>query len=67
VIDDFVDPEWLERVRREAATIHRSKRKVRLRVDRLVKTLIQDLTPPIFRKTIKALKRRARGDKTIEV
>jgi hypothetical protein len=36
VIDDFVDPEWLERVRREAATIHRSKRKVRLRVDRLV-------------------------------
>jgi hypothetical protein len=41
--------------------------KVRLRVDRLIKTLIQDLTPPIIRKTIKALKGRARGDKTIEV
>jgi hypothetical protein len=41
--------------------------KVRLRVDRIIKTLIQDLTPPIFRKIIRALKRRARGDKTIEV
>ena len=41
--------------------------KVRLRVDRIIKTLIQDLTPPIFRKTIRALKRRARGEKTIEV
>jgi hypothetical protein len=41
--------------------------KVRLRVDRIIKTLVQDLTPPIFRKTIKALRRRARGEKTIEV
>lgn len=41
--------------------------KVRLRVDRIVKTLVQDLTPPIFRKTISALKRRKRGEKTIEV
>ena len=41
--------------------------KVRLRVDRVIKTLVQDLTPPIFRKTIRALKRRSRGEKTIEV
>ena len=41
--------------------------RVRLRVDRILKTLVQDLTPPIFRKTIRALKRRARGEKTIEV
>jgi Rps23 Pro-64 3,4-dihydroxylase Tpa1-like proline 4-hydroxylase len=41
--------------------------KVRLRVDRVVKSLVQDLTPPIFRKTIRALKRRARGEKRIEV
>ncbi len=41
--------------------------KVRLRVDRLAKAVIQDLTPPIFRKTMRALKRRARGDNTIEV
>jgi Rps23 Pro-64 3,4-dihydroxylase Tpa1-like proline 4-hydroxylase len=41
--------------------------KVRLRVDRIIKTLVQDLTPPIFRKIIRALKRRSRGEKTIEV
>jgi hypothetical protein len=41
--------------------------KVRLRVDRIIKTLIQDLSPPVFRKTIRALKRRARGEKTIEM
>jgi hypothetical protein len=39
--------------------------KVRLRLDRLIKTLVQDLTPPIFRKSIKAIKRRARGEKKI--
>jgi Rps23 Pro-64 3,4-dihydroxylase Tpa1-like proline 4-hydroxylase len=41
--------------------------KVRLRVDRIIKSLVQDLTPPIFRKSIKALKRRMRGEKTMEV
>ena len=40
---------------------------VRFRADRMLKTLIQDLTPPIFRKTIRAIKRRTRGDKMIEV
>jgi 2OG-Fe(II) oxygenase superfamily len=35
---------------------------VRFRLDRLVKTFIQDLTPPIFRKSIKAMKRK-RGDR----
>jgi Rps23 Pro-64 3,4-dihydroxylase Tpa1-like proline 4-hydroxylase len=41
--------------------------RVRLRADRILKTLVQDLTPPIFRKSIRALKRRRRGDKTVEV
>ncbi len=41
--------------------------RVRLRVDRVLKTLVQDLTPPIVRKTIRALKRRRRGDKMVEV
>jgi Rps23 Pro-64 3,4-dihydroxylase Tpa1-like proline 4-hydroxylase len=39
--------------------------KVRLRLDRILKTAVQDLTPPIFRKSIKALKRRMRGEKKI--
>jgi len=41
--------------------------RVRWRADRILKTLVQDLTPPIFRKSIRALKRRRRGDKTVEV
>jgi hypothetical protein len=41
--------------------------RVRLRADRILKTLVQDLTPAIFRKSIRALKRRRRGDKTVEV
>ncbi len=41
--------------------------RVRLRVDRIIKALVQDLTPPILRKTIRALKRRGRHVKTIEV
>lgn len=40
---------------------------VRLRLDRMVKTFIQDLTPPIFRKSIRALKRRKDKRKVIEV
>ena len=56
-------------VAREHSTLYYISRnnKVRLRVDRIIKTLVQDLTPPIFRKTIRALKRRSRGEKTIEV
>ncbi|MDP8984187.1 MAG: 2OG-Fe(II) oxygenase [Pseudomonadota bacterium] len=41
--------------------------KVRLRPDRILKTLVQDLTPPIFRKSIRALKRWAKGEKITEV
>jgi hypothetical protein len=43
--------------------------KVRLRLDRLVKTFLQDLTPPIIRKSIRALKRKVKREKvkTIEV
>ena len=40
---------------------------VRLRLDRLVKTFIQDLTPPLFRKSIRALKRGKDKLKVIEV
>lgn len=40
--------------------------KVRTRVDRIVKGFIQDLTPPIFRKAMRALKRK-KGDKVVEV
>ena len=41
--------------------------KVRLRPDRILKTLVQDLTPPIFRKSIRAFKRWAKGEKITEV
>jgi hypothetical protein len=37
--------------------------KVRLRLDRVLKSFVQDLTPPIFRKSIRALKRRIKGEK----
>lgn len=40
---------------------------VRLRLDRMVKTFIQDMTPPIFRKSIRALKRRKDKVKVIEI
>lgn len=39
--------------------------KVRLRVDRMVKAFVQDVTPPIFRKSIKALKRRLKGERKV--
>jgi len=39
--------------------------KVRLRVDRLLKSFVQDITPPIFRKSIRAIKRMAKGDKKV--
>jgi Rps23 Pro-64 3,4-dihydroxylase Tpa1-like proline 4-hydroxylase len=41
--------------------------KVRLRADRILKTFVQDLTPPIFRKSIRALKRLVKGEKVTEV
>jgi hypothetical protein len=40
---------------------------VRLRLDRILKTLVQDLMPPIFRKSFRALKRLAKGEKVTEV
>jgi Rps23 Pro-64 3,4-dihydroxylase Tpa1-like proline 4-hydroxylase len=39
--------------------------KVRLRVDRILKSFVQDITPPIFRKSIRAIKRMAKGDKKV--
>lgn len=41
--------------------------RVRLRLDRILKTFVQDLTPPIFRKSIRAIKRLAKGEKVTEV
>ncbi len=37
--------------------------KVRPRLDRILKTLVQDLTPPIFRKSVRAMKRWAKREK----
>ncbi len=39
------------------------KHKVRLRLDRILKVLVQDLMPPIFRKSFRAIKRLAKGEK----
>ncbi len=52
----------------EHSTVYHISRnnQVRVRVDRIIKTIVQDLTPPIFRKTIKALKRRGRGAAPIQ-
>ncbi len=41
--------------------------RVRLRLDRILKAFVQDLTPPIFRKSIRAIKRLAKGEKVTEV
>ncbi len=55
---------WKPSVVEHSTLYHISQNnKVRLRVDRVLKSLIQDITPPIFRKSIKALKRRARSEK----
>jgi 2OG-Fe(II) oxygenase superfamily len=43
------------------------KHKVRIRVSRIVRGLILDLIPPIFRKTVRAIKRSIRGDKLTEL
>lgn len=58
-----------EPVAKEHSTLYyiSQNNKVRLRLDRIIKSVVQDLTPPIFRKSIRAMKRRARNDKTIEV
>jgi Rps23 Pro-64 3,4-dihydroxylase Tpa1-like proline 4-hydroxylase len=41
--------------------------KVRFRPDRFLKGLVQDLTPPIFRKSVRAIKRRLKGEKLTEI
>src|ERR1700733_2574710 len=41
--------------------------KVRLRPDRIIRTFLQDLTPPIFRKSVRAIKRLAKGEKLSEL
>lgn len=41
--------------------------KVRLRLDRVLRTFLQDLVPPIFRKSLRALKRLVKGEKATEV
>jgi hypothetical protein len=43
------------------------KHRVRIRVSRIVRGLILDLIPPIFRKTVRAIKRAIKGDKLVEL
>ena len=59
---------WVPSVEEHSTLYYISQNnKVRLRLDRVLKTLVQDLTPPIFRKAIRAIKRRAKGEKATEV
>jgi hypothetical protein len=41
--------------------------KVRLRPDRMIRTFLQDLIPPILRKSVRAIKRLAKGEKLSEL
>jgi len=43
------------------------KHKVRIRVSRIVRGFILDLIPPIFRKTVRTIKRAIKGEKLIEL
>ena len=43
------------------------KHKVKIRVSRIVRGLILDLIPPIFRKTVRAIKRAIKGEKLTEL
>jgi Rps23 Pro-64 3,4-dihydroxylase Tpa1-like proline 4-hydroxylase len=43
------------------------KHKVRIRVSRIVRGLVLDLIPPIFRKTVRAMKRAIKGEKLMEL
>jgi len=43
------------------------KHKVRIRVSRIVRGLILDLIPPIFRKAVRAIKRAIKGEKLTEL
>lgn len=43
------------------------KHKVRIRVSRIVRGLVLDLIPPIFRKTVRAIKRAIRGERLTEL
>jgi hypothetical protein len=43
------------------------RHKVRIRVSRIVRGLILDLIPPIFRKTVRAIKRAIKGEKLTEL
>jgi 2OG-Fe(II) oxygenase superfamily len=56
-------------VGKEHSTLYYISRnnKVRLRPDRVLRTFVQDLIPPIFRKSLRAIKRLAKGEKLTEV
>ncbi|HWY95064.1 MAG TPA: 2OG-Fe(II) oxygenase [Steroidobacteraceae bacterium] len=43
------------------------KHKVKIRVSRIVRGLILDLIPPVFRKTVRAIKRTIKGEKLTEL
>lgn len=55
---------WEPAVQSHSTLYYISKNnKVRPRLDRILKTLVQDLTPPIFRKSLRAVKRWAKHEK----
>jgi hypothetical protein len=57
---------WVPAAQEHSTLYHISQNnKVRLRLDRILKTFVQDLTPPIFRKSIRAIKRMAKGEKKV--
>jgi Rps23 Pro-64 3,4-dihydroxylase Tpa1-like proline 4-hydroxylase len=57
---------WVPAAQEHSTLYHISQNnKVRLRLDRVLKTFVQDLTPPIFRKSIRAIKRMAKGEKKV--
>ncbi len=69
VIDQFFDPGAMDEVLTEVDAVDRSKRyaKLRIRVSRVFRGLILDLIPPIFRKTVRAIKRAIKGEKLTEL
>jgi hypothetical protein len=59
---------WEPAVQAHTTLYHISqKHKVRIRVSRIVRGFVLDLIPPIFRKTVRAIKRAIKGEKLKEL
>ncbi len=55
---------WVPAAVEHSTLYHISRNnRVRMRLDRILKSVVQDVTPPIFRKTFRAIKRLAKGEK----